>query len=77
MVFGQLTMSLLCEQKVRLTSCREIGNTISSIEQRRALVRGQVAVWTDGERLVVTKPATFTISNGCSVVRWKWTNLSS
>lgn len=52
---GDKVVSLLGKEEVGLTGSREVGDTITGVEESRSLVWGQEAVWTDGERLVVTE----------------------
>lgn len=49
------TISLLCEKKISLGCSRKVRDTVSSVQQCRALIMWQLGVWLDFQRLVVAE----------------------
>lgn len=51
------TMALLGEEEISLLGSREIGDSVTGVEQGWSLVSGEGGVGTDGAALVVTEAA--------------------
>ena len=52
-----LTVALLGEEEIGLTSSGQVGDTVAGVEQSWALVGRQLGVWAEGEGLVVAEAA--------------------
>ena len=57
MAHGELTLSLLGEQEISLGCSRQVRDTVSGIQQCRALVVRQLSVGLDCQGLVVAEMA--------------------
>lgn len=57
MAHGELTLSLLGEQEISLGCSRQIRDTVSRIQQCRALVLWQLSIGLDCQGLVVAEMA--------------------